>query len=278
MPLHHIIILALIQGLTEFLPVSSSGHLVLAHAVFQRGAETINYWGTNLGMDIAVHLGTLLAVILYFRRDIAAMLGGARDIALSRRVETPGARMLAFVALGSVPVVVAGYMLHVMEPDWARSLPVLAWGMIVFGVVMGVADKYGPQHKSVETMGWRDAAWIGLAQALALIPGVSRAGITMTAARFLGFSRVESARYSFFLAIVAIAGAGALGCFSPDGRITADMIPGVAVGVVVACVSALAAMHVLLRWLQHAGLMVFVWYRVLFGILLLGLIHTGILV
>lgn len=277
MPLYHIIILAIVQGLSEFLPISSSGHLILTHAVLQRGQGAIDYWGETLTMDIAVHVGTLLAVLLYFRRDIGEMLLGVWDILRTRRVQTPaGWRALLLVA-GSVPVVAAGLVLHMYEPEWARSLQVAAWSLIIFGIVLGVADRYCPTTRSVENMTLKDALIVGLAQMLALIPGTSRSGITMTAARALGFSRVEAARFSFLLGSIAISGAGAMGALDLIRNPSEAMLIDVAVGIAVSCVAALGAVHFLMRWLQRGSFQVFMWYRIALGVLLLGLLHFGIL-
>jgi undecaprenyl-diphosphatase len=271
-------ILAIVQGISEFLPVSSSGHLILVHAWIQRGAETVNYWGASLLMDISVHIGTLLSVLIYFRHDIARMGTGVIDIVRTRKIETPGARMIVMLVLSAIPIVIAGLAIHIYEPDWARSLTVLAVMMIVFGVVLGWADKVGADQKSIDTMSLRDAMLIGLAQMISLIPGVSRSGITMTAARFLGFGRVEAARFSFFMAIIATAGAGTLGLIDLADEPQPGMIQDFIVGVVLSCITAMAAMHLLLKWLQRASFMIFVWYRIGLGVLILGLLQLGVIV
>lgn len=277
MPLYHIIILAIIQGISEFLPVSSSGHLILTHALLQHGQENIDYWGDNLTIDIAVHVGTLLAVILYFRKDIMQMACGGIDILRTRKVATPGGKMLLLLIAASIPVVIAGLILHVLEPSWARSLQVAAWSLIIFGILLGIADKRGATDKPLEKITLKDAMLIGLAQMLALIPGTSRSGITMTAARFLGFSRVDAARFSFFLAIIAISGAGAIGALKILENPEPGMLIDIAVGITISCLAALGAVHFLMRWLQTASFQIFVWYRVALGALLLALIHAGIL-
>jgi undecaprenyl-diphosphatase len=277
MPLYHIMILAIVQGITEFLPVSSSGHLILAHAFFQRGAETVNYWGTSLAMDISVHIGTLLAVLIYFRSDILRMVTGVGDIFLRRTCRTPGAQMVIMLVLSAIPIIIAGLALHVFEPDWARSLTLLAIMMIAFGIILGISDKIGANTKTTDTMTLRDAMIIGLAQTISLIPGVSRSGITMTTARFLGFSRVEAARFSFFMAIIATAGAGTLGLTDLSNHPTPGMVQDFVAGIILSCLTAIAAMHLLLKWLQRASFMIFVWYRIILGVLLLILLQTGVI-
>ncbi len=277
MPLYYIVILALVQGVSEFLPISSSGHLILTHAVLHRGDGPVDYWGENLTLDIAVHVGSLLAILVYFRQDIRAMLIGVYDILRTRRVETQAGRMALLLVAGTVPVVLAGLVMHVFEPSWGRSLQVAAWSLIVFGILLGLADRFCPKERSIESLTLKDAVLVGLAQMLALIPGTSRSGITMTAARALGFSRVEAARFSFLLGTLAISGAGALGALdlleNPNGALIRDVL----IGIAVSCLAALGAVHFLMQWLKKASFSLFVWYRIGLGLVLLALIQAGIL-
>lgn len=274
MPLFHIIILAIVQGISEFLPISSSGHLILTHHLL---GNTGNMWDETLTMDIAVHVGTLAAIVLYCRKDMAAMLRGCLRVARGRTVDTREIRLVWFLLAGSAPVLALGLAFHMLEPAWARSLPVAAWALIVFGIALGLADRFMPTSRTVETLGFKDAVLIGLAQMLALIPGTSRSGITMTAARALGFSRVEAARFSFLLATISISAAGAIGILDLLANPNAAMLADVAVGVIVAFFSALGAVHFLMKWLTSHSFMPFVIYRVLLGVLLLILIHNGTL-
>ena len=153
-----------------------------------------------------------------------------------------------------------------------------AWSLIIFGILLGLADKFMPVLRTVEDMKWKDALIIGCAQMLALIPGTSRSGITMTAARSLGFSRLEAARFSFLLAVIATSGAGAVGVLdflkNPDIALLTNM----AIGAAVSCVAALGAMHFLMKWLTSHSFMPFVIYRILLGVLLLVLIYSGVIV
>ena len=277
MPLHHIIILAIVQGISEFLPVSSSGHLILTHAILNRDSGPVDYWGESLTLDISVHVGSLIAVLVYFRKDVFDMIVGFFDLIKTRSLQNPAGRRALFLIAGSVPVMIAGLALNILEPAWARSLQVAAWSLIVFGIILGIADKYCPARRSVEQMTLKDAVLVGFAQMLALIPGTSRSGITMTMARALGFSRVEAARFSFLLGTIAISGAGALGAMDLLANPDAALLIDVAVGIVVSCIAALGAVHFLMRWLGRASFAVFVWYRVGLGLLLLGLIYGGIL-
>lgn len=276
MLLYQIVILAIVQGITEFLPISSSGHLLLTHAILNPG-HTENFWGDALTIDIAVHIGTLLAVLLYFRRDIFGMAGAGLTILKTRKVETVEGRMLVYIVIASIPIMIAGYIIHTLEPSWARSLEVIGWTMVGFGILLGLADKYGPSIRTTGDMKLKDCIIIGLAQAMALIPGTSRSGITMTAARFMGFTRVEAARFSFLLSIIATAAAGAVGILDYLENPQPGLITSIIVGVVVSFLAAMGAIHFLMRWLARASFTVFVWYRVALGILLLGFLYSGML-
>jgi undecaprenyl-diphosphatase len=266
MPLLHIVILALVQGITEFLPISSSGHLVLVHHILQAGSEI-----TDLTMDIAVHIGTLFAVLLYFRRDLCSM---ACKYVKRAKQKPP---LLLYIIIGSMPVVIAGFALYILSPLWMRSLHVTAWCTLIFALLLYVADIKGRAERTLDHMTLRDALYIGMMQVLALIPGTSRSGITMTAARFLGFSRVEAARFSMFLAIVAISGAGTLSSLalldSNDFSLGFDVL----VAVILSFASSLAAIALLMKWLEKSSFKPFVIYRVALGLLLLGLLYSGVL-
>lgn len=274
MPLFHIIILAIVQGLSEFLPISSSGHLILTHHLLGNAG---NMWGEALTMDIAVHVGTLIAIIIYCWKDLMAMLKGCIRVATGNAKDKNEIRLVGFLIVGSIPVLALGFTFHMLEPAWARSLPVAAWSLIIFGILLGIADKFMPTVRTVETMTLKDAILIGLAQMLALIPGTSRSGITMTAARGLGFSRVEAARFSFLLAVISVSGAGAVGILEFLEKPSAELLTEMAIGAAVSCLAALAAMHFLMKWLVSHSFMPFVVYRVLLGIVLLVMIYGGYL-
>lgn len=266
MPLLHIVILALVQGITEFLPVSSSGHLVLVHHLLQEKPGT-----GDLTMDIAVHIGTLFAVLLYFRRDLCAMTCKCLK---QDKQETP---LLLYIVVGSVPVIIAGFVLYVLSPSWMRSLHVTAWCTLVFALLLYIADTKGRTERTLDHMTLRDALYIGMMQVLALIPGTSRSGITMTAARFLGFSRTESARFSMFLAIVAISGAGTLSSVNllGDGNLSLGL--DVLMAAILSFVASFGAIAWMMKWLEKSSFKPFVIYRVVLGVLLLGLLYSGIL-
>jgi len=230
-----IILLAIVQGITEFLPISSSGHLALIPAITgwpDQGQVT----------DVMVHIGSLFAVIVYFWRDVLKLIGGGLDLLRLRMNDN--SRMALYILVATIPAVAFGLFLKKSGyGDSLRSVEVIAWNAIIFGVLMYVADVIGKQTKVMEDMKMSPAVTMGFAQALALIPGTSRSGITMTAARFLGFSRPEAARFSFLLGIPAIAGAGAF--------VTLDAIESgieISNGAIIAAVltffAALAANHI----------------------------------
>ncbi|MBI1300721.1 MAG: undecaprenyl-diphosphatase [Alphaproteobacteria bacterium] len=273
MPLYHIIILAIIQGLTEFLPVSSSGHLGLYHCL----TDHCDHWDQeNLTLDVAVHLGTLLSVLLYFWRDVVQMVLGVRDIGVGK-ISTSNAKLTSLVIIGSIPVILLGLVLHYWEPDALKTLHVIAWKTLIFGIVLWVADSKFPSDKDMKELTLKDAVLIGLAQMLALIPGVSRSGITMTAARTLGFSRVESARYSLLLSMVAISGAGTLIGLSlfKSGDVSLGM--DALIAVILSFICGWISITAMMKFLQNQSFTVFAVYRVVLGVLLLGLIYGGVI-
>ncbi len=271
MILYHIILLAVIQGLTEFLPVSSSGHLGLFHCF----TDQCEHWDTdNLTMDIAVHVGTLFAVLLYFWRDVISMLMGAADISTGK-AKSSNARLTLFVIIGSIPVIIAGFILNMFEPDWLKTLHVIAWATIIFGVVLWWADKKSPSTREVKDLTFKDAIIVGLAQTLALVPGTSRSGITMTASRFLGFTRREAARYSMLLAMVAISGAGALMSLSLLKSDDLSLGIDVLIAVIFSFISGLIAISVMMKYLEKSTFTVFAVYRIILGTILLGLLYGG---
>ncbi|HSR71691.1 MAG TPA: undecaprenyl-diphosphate phosphatase [Kiloniellales bacterium] len=269
MPLLHLLILALVQGVTEFLPVSSSGHLVAAWAVFDSLGWPVPEQAPSdrLVLDVAVHVGTLLAVCFYFWRDLAAMGAGLLRLLLGR--PSPGARLLFYVLVGTLPLFLAGYLFKDAIVVLLRDLRVVAWASIGFGLLLWLADRMALTVRRLEHLTLGGALFVGVAQVLALVPGTSRSGITMTAARFLGFERVEAARFSLLLAIPAIIGAGALAGVdlyeSGDPRLGLDAL----IAALVAFLVALAAIALMMRWLRRAGFLPFVVYRILFGIALL---------
>ena len=266
MSLLHIGILALIQGITEFLPVSSSGHLIVV--------PVLTGWpDQGLIIDVAVHVGTLGAVMLYFWRDIGRMIMAVVGLGKERRES--GAKLAAYLVIATAPVIAAGLVVNYYLADSVRSLTVIAWATLIFGIVLYVADRRGMTVRRVEHMTLLDAQIIGFAQAFALIPGASRSGITMSAARMLGLERPEAARFSMLLSIPAILGAGVLKTrdLYAAGDVQLSLDAALAAGLAFA--TALVAIAVLMAWLRRATFTPFVVYRVLLGAALLALAYGG---
>ena len=262
MSILHIVVLTLVQGVTEFLPISSSGHLVLV--------PIFTGWPDHgLIIDVAVHVGTLFAVILYFWRDIIAMLKGMVMVARGRK--DPYAKLSGLLVLATIPVFAAGYGLKYYGVDGLRSLNVIAWTTLGFGVVLWIADKVGMTLRRVEHLGVSDAIIIGFAQVLALVPGTSRSGITMTAARILGMERSDAARFSMLLSIPTIIGAGALSALDLYRigylHLTVDAIFVAGLSFV----TAMVAISFLMTWLRRSSFAPFAIYRIFLGGGLLGL-------
>ena len=263
MTLFQQIIIALVQGITEFLPISSSGHLILIPYL-------TDFEDQGPLIDVAVHVGSLLAIILYFRKDVMGLArGGFATIGLG---DDPAQRRLfLYVLVGTIPAVALGLFLKLGGyMEGFRTTDLVAINLIIFGILLGLADWFGREVKSYEDMSLRDAILVGLAQALALIPGTSRSGSTMTAARALGYKRVEAARFSFLLAIPAVAGAGLLAAFDLAGA-SAQMQSDALVTGVFTFIAALATMMFLMNFLKRASMLVFVIYRVALGAALLAI-------
>ncbi len=269
-----IIILALVQGITEFLPISSSGHLVLMHWLLE-GNEASNNYTQNHLMDIAVHVGTLFAVLLYFREDVAKLFMGF--FGFFSKGKDKNKKLTSSVIVASIPVILAGALLHNFQPDFMNSLMVIAIANIVFAVLLYISDRVKVASRTSETLSLKEALFIGVMQSLALIPGTSRSGVTMTAGRFLGLSRAEAARFSLLLAIIAIGGAGTLGIYDVAQGGDATFGMEVALAAFIAFIAAYIAIILMMRWLEKATFTPFVLYRILFGIILIALIQTGTL-
>jgi undecaprenyl-diphosphatase len=266
MSLEQIIVLALIQGITEFLPISSSGHLILVPA--------LTHWpDQGVVTDMVTNLGTLAAVIIYFWRDVVGMMRGAVDF-IQRRT-THNSRLMMHVMIGTLPIIAAGLLLKITHMEQAIRSPVLvAVNAIVFGIAMYLADHYGSSRRTVKDLDWKDSLFIGGAQALSLSPGTSRSGVTMTAARGLGIVRHEAARFSFLLSIPANGAASLL--IIGDALGSGETISGAVIltGLLTFFV-ALGTITILMRLVKFMSLTPYVIYRVVLGGLLLGLIFGG---
>lgn len=276
MPLLFLAILALVQGLTELLPISSSAHLILTWEVFGRLEHPVDLGaGQELVLDIAGHVGTLLAICLYFWRDILGMAGGAVRLATGRRDRR--SKLFLFVLVSAIPAGIAGLLLQDTIADNLRLVELIGWTQIGFALLLFVADRVGLTIRKIEHLRYSDAIVVGLAQALALIPGTSRAGITMTAGRFLGLERSEAARFSFLIAIPTVAGAGLLAAWELYKVGSAAFGIDLLIILGLSFFSSLAALSVLMAWIRRQSFAVFVIYRLLLGCFLLWLVYSGTL-
>ncbi|SDX73176.1 undecaprenyl-diphosphatase [Albimonas donghaensis] len=258
MPLLQLAILALIQGVTEFLPISSSGHLALFPALSGEADQ-------GLMIDVAVHLGTLVAVVIFFRHDVARAAAGGVHV-LTGRTRTYEAGLALRLVAATIPVVIAGLILSAAGlTDIFRNVEVIAWSTVIFGVALWLCDRFGPLIRKAEDWSWRDAILMGLAQAVALIPGTSRSGITISAARALGYERTDAARLSMLMSIPTILAAGTL--TAKDLLDAGDMALGAdaAIAAGLSCVSALLALTLMMRMLRTWTMTPFVLYRFALG-------------
>ncbi len=249
-----IILLALLQGVTEFLPISSSAHLILV-------PTWMGWEDQGIAFDVAVHLGSLIAVLVFSRREISAIASESWAWVLRRAAPGPAARLGMMILLASLPVGVLGLLLHDTVEASFRDPKLIAVAGALFAILMVWADRRPQQVTRVRELGWRQALMIGCGQALALIPGASRSGVTMTAARALGMARPAAARLSFLLAIPVILGAAALETLNLTAApLTADW-GAMALGVAVAGGAAFVCMGALLRLVARWGLWPFALYR-----------------
>ncbi len=268
------ILLGTIQAVTEFLPISSSGHLVLA-------PEFMGDEPSSLTFDVGLHVGTLFAVLGYFWRDWlsigSATVGDVRSVRFDLRRWSPYGRLGLLLALGTLPAVIVGFALEGWIDDHARSPLVVGIMLIGGGILIGIADRWGAHVGRLLDMTSGRALIIGAAQAVALIPGVSRSGATMAAARALGFDRPTAARFSFLLSAPVVFGAGVLQAVRvASGTYTVEWGP-MFIGAVVSAVIGTLVIRGLLAFLQRATLMVFVWYRIALGVVVLALVTLDVL-
>lgn len=270
----HVALLSIIQGISEFLPISSSGHLVLAHVFVGDGVELTATQEKML--DVAVHVGTLLAVFIYFRKELLMLIRGGIQMLLTRRIETPEEILVAKVLMASVAIFPVGFVLSRFDPSIFDSVEIIGWTMLVFGILLGVADAR-PATKSIDDLSLKSAFWLGVLQTIALIPGVSRSGITMTGARYFGLSRGEAARFSMLMAMVSTSGAGAIGLLEVAKSGSADLVTMASIGIPLTFITALAVIWGMMRFFtHHSGTMrPFVIYRVLLGMALLIMVYGG---
>ena len=256
-----VVVLAIVQGLTEFLPISSSGHLVLVPVFF-------GWTDQGIAFDVAVHFGSLLAVLLFFRTDIAGLLRGGVQV-LGANVATIEARMALGIALGTIPAALAGLTLAGWIEANLRSASVVVVTLAGYAVLMILADRLGRRNRDIASITLKDAVLIGVAQALALIPGTSRSGVTITAALALGFERQDAARFSFLLAVPVILLATVFSLvrlLGADETVAWDQL---AIGVAISAIVAYLSIEFFMRFVSRIGLMPFAIYRLVLAAVIL---------
>ena len=260
-----VILLALIQGLTEFLPISSSAHLILP-------SQILGWADQGLSFDVAVNTGSLFAVVIYFRHEIV-VLAKAWFTSLASKQQTQESKLAWWIILATIPAVIVGFTAKDFIETHFRNTLVIAITTIVFGLLLWAADRMSKAQLTEFQMGWKKALLIGLAQAMALIPGTSRSGATMTAALMLGLTREAAARFSFLMSVPVSFGAALL--------VTKDLVSSPApidyqalgLGIVVSFVAAYLCIHFFLKFISKIGMTPFVLYRLALGAILLGLLY-----
>ena len=248
-----IIILSLVQGISEFLPISSSSHLIIVSTLYQ-------FKSSSLLIDVSLHLGSLFAIIFFFRKEFLDLQNNQR--------------LLALMTIGSAPIILIGYILYSTELIYLlRDIKIIAWTTLIFGIILYIADKSRFDKKISSNLNIKIILYIGFFQILALIPGVSRAGITMTAARIFRFNRVDSTKISFFLAIPALAGASALGLkdiFEQSIQLN-YLVP---IAVFLSFIFSFLTIKLFLNYINSFSLNVFVIYRIIISIILFIIIYN----
>ncbi len=261
MELFQIFILAFVQGITEFLPISSSAHLILIPVI-------AGWSDQGLAFDVAVHVGTLSAVVLYFRKELLNMTVAWIN-SLTHRKSTPESNLAWAVIFGTIPAGLAGLLLKDLAETSFRSPLIIAATTILFGLLLWYSDAKGKRNRDEYSLTLSDIVFIGLAQAIALIPGTSRSGITITAALLLGFTREAAARYSFLLSIPLIAAGGLLTSKDLLEQQTTVDWQSIIIGAGISGITAFLCIHYFLKLINQIGMAPFVWYRLVLGFILL---------
>jgi undecaprenyl-diphosphatase len=263
----NLLLIALIQGITEFLPVSSSGHLILLPSL-----TGLDDQGQII--DVAAHVGTLAAVILYFWADVKLALGGTLRL-MKGKIDTQGAFLALCLIIATVPVIIVGFILKITGlSDAMREIAVIGWAMIIFGIVLYWADQQGTVEKTTTQWSLKDAFQMGFWQALALIPGTSRSGITITAGRMLGYSRTDAAKLSMLMSIPTIIGSAALLGLDVVSSGDTGALRDIGIVVVMSFIAALLALTLMMRLLKSVSFTPYVIYRIALGLVLLWIAYT----
>jgi undecaprenyl-diphosphatase len=257
--------LGIIQGLSEFLPISSSAHLSLAPWLF-------GWEDPGLAFDVALHFGTLLAVLWYFRMEWLTLIKAAFGIITTGRVETPEKRRVIYLIIATIPGAIGGFLLQSRAESTFRSPQLTATMLIVMGIILWLVDKLVDQRRILGEMRWIDSLLIGLSQVIALIPGVSRSGSTITTGRGLRFDRESAAEFSFLMSMPIIAAAVVLE--GPralhEGGLTNELMSGV----VASAISGWLAISILMRYVTRHSYGIFAFYRVALGLAVLGILYA----
>ncbi len=262
-----IIVLAIIQGLAEYMPISSSGHLILL-------SKFTAFEDQGLVLDIALHFGSILAVIIYFYKDILLVI---KDLFASRFVpslKTEGSRLFWLLVVATIPAVVVGLALYYSGMEWLRSIRIVGWNILIFGTVLWFVDKYSNSDKKIEDLTIKHALFIGVAQSMALIPGTSRSGVTITMARFLGINRIEAAKFSMLLSIPAIVGASLLAGWELYRSDEVVHLFEIFNAVSYSFIISIAVIFFMMSWLKKYSFLPFVVYRVILGLVLLYISYS----
>lgn len=258
----YVLYLSVLQGLTEFLPVSSSGHLILL-------SKFTHFPDQGLIFDVAVHFGSILAVIVYFSSTLWDIFKGLCRTKFLPNFQQENSRLFWLLVIGTLPVVLAGVVMKNYGTEWLRSTKLIGWTILCYGLLLYVADSWSMTIRQIKHLNVIDALLIGIAQCLALIPGTSRSGITITMARFLGMERSEAAKFSMLLSIPAIVGATALVGWKvvQDGSIVE--ICSIFDSVVYSYIASIIAIYIVMWWLKKSTFLPFVIYRICLGTFLL---------
>ena len=254
----HLILLSALQGLTEFLPVSSSGHLILF-------SKLTSFPDQGPELDIAVHVGSILAVMIYFWREICNIIKGLWQTRLKPNFKVEGAKLAWLILIATIPAVIVGFALKSYGLENLRSAKLIGWTISCYAILLYIADKIGKNTRSTNDLSVSDALIIGCVQCLALIPGTSRSGITITAGRFLGLQRREAAKFSMLLSIPTIAGAGLLVAIELMDNGNINDITSALKGIGYSFIASLGAIFIMMSWLKRWSFAPFVVYRLILG-------------
>ncbi len=267
MTLFHIFLLAIIQGVTEFLPVSSSGHLILLPALTPLEDQ-------GLALDVAVHIGTLFAVCWYFRADVGIAARGIPEL-LRGRIETQGGFLALCLLIATIPVMILGLIFKITGlMEMMRSIALIGWMMIIFGIVLYLTDRMGGQARTAAGWTLKHALYLGLWQAIALIPGTSRSGIVITGARALGYARHDAAKLSMLMSIPTIVASGALMTFDVVRVADWDVARDGAIAALISFFAAWAALVFMMKLLRSVSFTPYVIYRLCLGSILLFIAYS----